>query len=653
MASLNASFLIALCGPSHSRYRSALEYLRSSKNAEVGCGHVALFYNEGLRWISEEIRELCDSDPSFKKRLRELSRSLGKDDGSFVPLHTIEKVWKIFFPEGVQIFQQKQRAIEFLRKKRAVDIVSLNKNPLKDTAAELLITSNVLVTLPSSVQGKTDGDIPLSLTEKLKAIKEKPQRYWYDHPTWIGEKYEKSEVVYGLRGLDRAVAFEKSRGTIGPEDKMRCILSISVTHDGLEDLTKEWLYTLFEGAGGFENLLVYAFSERDTERIIDEILDPIALKLYGKSVRKELRSIFGVNGQYGRHYSFLKAIAVFWQVILDPAIKATFKIDLDQVFPQDRLVRETGRSAFEHFMTPLWGAEGIDSKGKKVKLGMLAGALVNHDDIDKSLFTPDIKFPKAGDIRPDEWFFFSRLPQAVSTEAEMMKRYGGEPIDGQNKCIQRVHVTGGTCGILVESLKHFMPFTPSFIGRAEDQAYLLSVLCDERDAGLRYFHADGLIMRHDKEAFAKEAIRAASTGKLIGDYERILLFSKYADALAQDITEIKEFVDPFTGCFISRIPLNVVFRGFAMKGASFFEQGMISEGIDFIDTGSSRLLDCINNYVRASEKVEDIYMKEKQAWKKFYTILEFMENSLLEGDNFALNLRERSEEIIMESALIP
>ena len=89
-----------------------------------------------------------------------------------------------------------------------------------------------------------------------------------------------------------------------------------------------------------------------------------------------------------------------------------------------------------------------------------------------------------------------------------------------------------------------------------------------------------------------------------------------------------------------------------MKGASFFEQGMISEGIDFIEMGSSRLLDCINNYVRVSEKIADIYMNEKRAWKKFYTILEFMENSLREGENFALNLRKKSEEIIRESAFI-
>lgn len=55
----------------------------------------------------------------------------------------------------------------------------------------------------------------------------------------------------------------------------------------------------------------------------------------------------------------------------------------------------------------------------------------------------------------------------------MMIRYDNF-IDGINKCIQRVHVTGATNGILVEALKKFKPFKPTFIGRAENQAYTLS-----------------------------------------------------------------------------------------------------------------------------------------------------------------------------------
>jgi hypothetical protein len=60
---------------------------------------------------------------------------------------------------------------------------------------------------------------------------------------------------------------------------------------------------------------------------------------------------------------------------MDPEIIATFKIDLDQVFPQEELVEQSKASAFEHFKTALWGACGVDSEGHPIELGMIAGAL--------------------------------------------------------------------------------------------------------------------------------------------------------------------------------------------------------------------------------------------------------------------------------------
>ena len=106
---------------------------------------------------------------------------------------------------------------------------------------------------------------------------------------------------------------------------------------------------------------------------------------------------------------------------------------------------------------------------------MIAGALVNEADLHRSLFTPDVQFP-ARPPSPEEHFFFSTLPQALSTEAEMMARYDGSGLDGRRKCIERIHVTGGTNGILIDSWRRHRPFTPTFIGRAEDQAYILSAL---------------------------------------------------------------------------------------------------------------------------------------------------------------------------------
>ena len=55
-------------------------------------------------------------------------------------------------------------------------------------------------------------------------------------------------------------------------------------------------------------------------------------------------------------------------------------------------------------------------------LGLILGAravlaLVNERDIGQGLFTPDVSFP-SGPLTPDEYVFFSRLPQALFHAAD-------------------------------------------------------------------------------------------------------------------------------------------------------------------------------------------------------------------------------------------
>jgi hypothetical protein len=344
-------------------------------------------------------------------------------------------------------------------------------------------------------------------------------------------------------------------------------------------------------------------------------------------------------------------VAALWNVLIDPAIRATFKIDLDQVFPQDLLVNQTGGSAFELLQTPLWGAQGLDDLGRPLELGLIAGALVNEKDACRSIFSPDVPFPK-GPLAPDEYIFYSTLPQALSTEAEMMARPGRGLPEGKGACLQRIHVTGGTNGVLVDSLRRHRPFTPSFIGRAEDQAYLLSVL-QEKGPRLAYVHRDGLIMRHDKEAFAQEAIETARVSKLVGDYIRILYYSAYGRLLSNDITSIKETVDPFTGCFISHIPNTVVFLRFALKALWFFAQGMGNEGLEFVTKGAPRILDTIRFVHGDDSSLEACYRKERRDWHIYYDTLTAIEHGLKEKDTFAVTLKKKAEAITAQCCVQP
>jgi hypothetical protein len=513
----------------------------------------------------------------------------------------------------------------------------------------LLFSANVLLTLP--LEANPLDELPLSdeVKEKLSGTRQEPQLFWYDHPIPVGVEPGKNEFLYGLKGLEKAFEFEHERGRLPHGSRPICLLSASVTHGGLRELARSYIQEELARSGGLEMVDLYAFTEADTQRIIAEVIGPAGAHYLQRTDTEPLQKVFGVDGEYGRHYSFLKAIAAWWQVLIDPRIKATFKIDLDQVFPQRELVAETGCSAFEHFQTPLWGAQGADARGRPVELGMIAGALVNEKDIERSLFSCDVLFP---DHEPsfDEFFFFSPLPQALSTEAEMMARYDQDDLDGKRACLQRVHVTGGTNGILVDSLRRHRPFTPSFIGRAEDQAYILSALTNPGPR-LAYVHKDGLIMRHDKEAFAQEAMASAFVGKLIGDYIRIINFSAYARALMDNVRELKETIDPFTGCFVSFIPTTVVYLRLAFKAASFFALGKKVPGVGFIKEGAARLRKALDFAHGKERLLERTYAQERSGWDLFYETLSAVEQAIAKKDDFAMDLQRRARVIINSCAI--
>jgi hypothetical protein len=202
----------------------------------------------------------------------------------------------------------------------------------------------------------------------------------------------------------------------------------------------------------------------------------------------------------------------------------------------------------------------------------------------------------------------------------------------------------------VDSLCRYRPFTPSFIGRAEDQAYILSVLLN---AGRRlaYVHKDGLFMRHDKEAFAQEAIQSAYVGKLVGDYVRILYFSEYAKALADDVRELKETIDPFTGCFVSKIPTTVVYLRFAFKVASLFAEGKTEGALDFLHLGAERIAEALGFVNGESSMLGQRYEEERLGWDLYYDTLSAAEDALKKEEDFALDLRKKAEKIVSQCAI--
>jgi hypothetical protein len=613
-----AAFLVAAAGAAHPHHGLAHAVLTEPT---TGTEDIAAFYRDGLGHIDRELEQAFAAEPDLRERwdaaVAALESAITADD-------VAEAVWRALFPQALGIRSHVDSHISALRRQRTVEVLEPAADPITDPAREVLFTSNVLLTVPDASTDIAALPYPAELREAIQAAVAEPQRYWFDHPIQVGVEPEANELLYGLRGLDAAVAAEPG------SRRVTCLVSVSVTHDGLAHIARRYVEAELARNGRLEHVDVVVVTEDDTRRLVEEVLVP-ALGPAGVDEASGLRRVIGVDGRYGRHYSFLKAVAALWQVAMDREVRATFKIDLDQVFPQEVLLAETGRTMFGHLRTPLWGAVARSRDGGRLELGMLAGALVNERDIEHGLFTPDVPIPERLPVL-DEHVFFSALPQSISTRAEMMERYDGPGVDGVQRALERVHVTGGTTGIRVDALRRHRPFTPTWVGRAEDQAYLLSALGDDDDR-LAYVHAAGLIMRHDKHAFAGRAMAAARIGKLIGDDVRILVFSAYLDALAAggvDHAAVHRLLDPFTGCFASATPRTLVLLRLALRTLRLAGSGSPAEAREYGIDGVNRVAAEMDSYGDPGVVGTELAL-ERRAWDAYYraiTVIESEEGEL-------------------------
>ncbi|MCD4692145.1 MAG: hypothetical protein K8R79_04475, partial [Calditrichales bacterium] len=137
-------------------------------------------------------------------------------------------------------------------------------------------------------------------------------------------------------------------------------------------------------------------------------------------------------------------------------------------------------------------------------------------------------------------------------------------------------------------------------------------------------------------------IESAAVGKMIGDYIRILLFSYYARALPWTVGAIKEAIDPFTGCFVSEIPLTIVYLRFSLKAASMFGKHENNQALEFLKMGGKRLSDIIGYLNDDPNPLIQQYEKEKSGWDLYYDILDTAEKGIAQYDNFLLELREKA-----------
>ncbi|MBN1829934.1 MAG: hypothetical protein JW884_12435, partial [Deltaproteobacteria bacterium] len=404
---INAAFLVALAGKAHNESNRARAFLEAVLDAPDWT-EIATFYRTGIDKIQSEIEETDRINPLFAGQVADVAEWLSAAKEIRFAGDALERIWKISCPEAVGITGNIESLVKILRKKRTVSVEKLNKRPIENPARQVLFTANASFTIP--LEETSLDEIPLTgkAVKKLALAIRGQRRFWSYQPVPLGLPPEQNEILQGLQNLDRTMEFERNRGNVSETDRLSCLISVSGTHDELAGISRDLLRDEIARCGGLRKIDVYAFTEEEVRRIVDEVLAPAAIRYLKRDDAAESLAVLGIDGAKGRHFSFLKSMGAFWQVCIDGAIRGTFNLALDQTFPEEELVRESNRSAFEHLMTPLWGATGRDNDGRMLELGMIAGALVNADDIGKGLFTPHVPVPQ-GPRRIEEYLFFSTL----------------------------------------------------------------------------------------------------------------------------------------------------------------------------------------------------------------------------------------------------
>lgn len=529
--SLNAAFLLT-AARALPESPAAEAYLEPAAG-QGALGGVASSSLDALRRAEEEFAAARE-DSGFAGRARALADYLAGEAAGRPADEVAEPLWEVFFPEGVGVRGRERERAEALRRRRTIEVTGTAPAPIGDPAGQVLFTANALLTIPPAGRGPDDLDVADEVREGVRAALGEPQRFWYDHPVQIGVEPSGSELLYGIRAMERGMAFEKERGTVPAEARLRLALSVSTTHLGLEPVARRYLEDEILRLGGLRHLEVYAFGESDAGRLVADVLAPAAARFLGREDASGLLGVFGVRGPYGRHHSFGKAIAAHWHVLIDPRVVATFKTDLDHSWPQERLVAETDRSLLEHVTFPLWGGSGVDREGRSLDLAGMAGALVNEADLDAGLYTPDVPF-------------------------------------------------------------HEGPLAP--------------------------------------------------------DHVRILLFSELAGAITDDREGLKAVADPFTGCFISRIPVTGASLRLALRAAAAFARGDEAEGSGLVTLGAEQLARALAFTAGSPSELAERYRRERAGWDLSYETPDALEARLRAGDPEAADLASRARRLVSGCAV--
>lgn len=396
----------------------------------------------------------------------------------------------------------------------------MEPNPEPIRPEEVVIQLNALYTVPDRVPAR----LRKNLREAGQQMMRDPGRCIadYDHPVALFDSEESHELVRFLDEFDRDVAFEKERGVLAGDHRVPVLISVSVTHEGLERPAGEWVRGIL-AAKNFRHVRCLLVTEAEARRIRHELL-------------RWDSEIFTVSGRYGAHFTALK----YAQLILEKAygLRAGFKLDTDEGIRSSDLWAATGRTWFQTLCHPYWGGRARDWRGNECLLGVNEGEYVNWCDIERlgyaaAMRVPDVT-PPASHLGPDVFFNKAFVHGRATALYNRFLRIE----DGVSHPV----VKGGGFGITNGALRQAAPFTFSRVGRAEDQQFYFSGM----PGGCRaIFHPDLRIAHYKSKggAVAKAEEKTVAT-RLAGDLYRLVIFQEIVARFG-----VKDDIDPMPGAF--------------------------------------------------------------------------------------------------------
>jgi len=461
-----------------------------------------------------------------------------------------------------------------------------NNSPIKPE--NVAIQLNALYTIPKVIPKRLSRKLEKRFQMLNHNFGEKIAEY--DHPVPLFVDNNHHELIKCLEELNNDIEFEKSKYVFKRDFKLCIVISISVTHRNLYEIAKLWIKEIVKSCN-FKHLKCLIIGLHEINLIKNKLL------------KCEI-PVFSVSGKYAKHFNSLKYI----QLLLEKGynIKAGFKLDTDEGIRSRDLFNTTRKTWFQTMCHNLWGAYGVDYSGKRVELGINVGEYINNKDIvnlgyRKSMRTPDVKVP---DSYISEDIFFNKC----IAHGRMSLLYNS--CNDLNDYISHPVVKGGAYGITNDSLKKYVPFAFSRIGRAEDQGFYISAI----SKGLIGIFNPDLRIAHYKEQVSSSEKRTEVT-RFIGDMYRLILFEHIVKILG-----IKDKIDPMPGVFAGKLARSQAFFNIIYKAYYYCTIDMEDNALFLLKNGIDELEKLKRDIDSSKIKIE--LENESEQWLKFVEIAE-------------------------------